>query len=318
MLKRTIKLILYLIVSSFIIFVLVEKTSGNPAILYLQRHGYTSITQENIEAAQHKLGLGQHFLLRYIDWIGHALTGNLGYSFSTNEPVTTMIMEAVIPTLILIVVSSCIMLPLGYMVGYFIETRPHTRYANGIRGFAQVMTSMPEYWLAILFIYYLGVRWQLLPFVGSDSWQHFVLPIFTIVVIEGCHILLMTSHLIAQTLDNDAYQLAQLRHYSLKARIIVQIKEIFAPLMTISINSVIHLIGKVVILEVIFSMSGIGKLLINAINQRDYPLIQGIVVFIIVLIMFINYLGDIIILNNEPRLRRRHTKRQAHEKRGVS
>ena len=106
----------------------------------------------------------------------------------------------------------------------------------------------------------------------------------------------MTSHLIAQTLDNDAYQLAQLRHYSLKARIIVQIKEIFAPLMTISINSVIHLIGKVVILEVIFSMSGIGKLLINAINQRDYPLIQGIVVFIIVLIMFINYLGDIIIL----------------------
>ena len=93
MLKRTIKLILYLIVSSFIIFVLVEKTSGNPAILYLQRHGYTSITQENIEAAQHKLGLGQHFLLRYIDWVGHALTGNLGYSFSTNEPVTTMIMD---------------------------------------------------------------------------------------------------------------------------------------------------------------------------------------------------------------------------------
>ena len=158
----------------------------------------------------------------------------------------------------------------------------------------------------------------MLPFVGSDSWQHFVLPIFTIVVIEGCHILLMTAHLITQTLDQDAYQLAQLRHYSLKARIIVQIKEIFAPLMTISINSVIHLIGKVVILEVIFSMSGIGKLLINAINQRDYPLIQGIVVFIIVLIMFINYLGDIIILNNEPRLRRRHTKRQAHEKRGVS
>ena len=162
MLKRTIKLILYLIVSSFIIFVLVEKTSGNPAILYLQRHGYTSITQENIEA-QHKLGLGQHFLLRYIDWVGHALTGNLGYSFSTNEPVTTMIMEAVIPTLILIVVSSCIMLPFGYMVGYFIGTRPHTRYANGIRGFC----SSDDFYAGILvshFVYILfRVRWQLLP-----------------------------------------------------------------------------------------------------------------------------------------------------------
>lgn len=176
MLKRTIKFILYLIVSSFIIFILVEKTSGNPAILYLQRHGYTSITQDNIEAAQHQLGLGQHVLLRYIDWVGHALTGNLGYGFSTNEAVTAMIMEAIVPTLVLIIVSSCIMLPFGYIVGYFVGTRPHTRYANGIRGFAQVMTSMPEYWLAILFIYYLGVRWQLLPFVGSDSWQHFVLP----------------------------------------------------------------------------------------------------------------------------------------------
>ena len=317
MLKRTIKFIFYLIVSSFIIFILVEKTSGNPAILYLQRHGYTSITQDNIEAAQHKLGLGQHVLLRYIDWVGHALTGNLGYSFSTNEAVTAMIMEAIMATLVLIIVSSCIMLPFGYIIGYFVGMRPHTRYANGIHGFAQVMTSMPEYWLAILFIYYLGVRWQLLPFVGSDSWQHFVLPIFTIVVIEGCHILLMTAHLIAQTLDQDAYQLAKLRHFSLKARIIVQIKEIFAPLMTISINSIIHLIGKAVILEVIFSMSGIGKLLINAINQRDYPLIQGIVTFIIVFIMLMNYLGDVIILKNEPRLRRRHNQQSGKEKRGA-
>ena len=155
MLKRTIKLILYLIVSSFIIFVLVERHQ------VIQRY-YTynvmvirRLPRKILKQRQHKLGLGQHFLLRYIDWVGHALTGNLGYSFSTNEPVTTMIMEAVIPTLILIVVSSCIMLPFGYMVGYFIGTRPHTRYANGIRGFAQVMTSMPEYWLAILFIYYL-------------------------------------------------------------------------------------------------------------------------------------------------------------------
>lgn len=318
MLKRTLKLVLYLIVSSFIIFVLVEKTSGNPAILYLQRHGYTTITQENIDLAQHKLGLGRNLFLRYIDWVGHALTGNLGYSFSTNEPVTAMIVDAIIPTLILISVSACIMLPVGYIIGYYVGTRPHSRYAHTIKGFAQVMTSMPEYWLAILFIYYLGVRWQCLPFVGSDSWQHFILPILTIVLIEGCHILLMTAHLIEKTLDNDAYQLALLRRFTLKSRIIVQIKEIFAPLMTISVNSVIHLVGKAVILEVIFSMSGLGKLLINAINQRDYPLIQGIVVFIIVSIMLINYLGDLIILNNEPRLRRHAHQSLEEEKRGLT
>ena len=318
MLKRTFKLLLYLIVSSFIIFVLVEKTSGNPAILYLQRHGYSSITQENIDLAQHKLGLGRNLFLRYIDWVGHAFTGNLGYSFSTNEPVTSMIIDAMMPTLTLMIISTCLMLPIGYIIGYVVGTRPQTRYSYIIRGFAQVMTSMPEYWLAILLIYYLGVRWQLLPFVGSDSWQHFILPIIAIVMIEGCHILLMTAHLIEKTLDSDAYQLDLLRCLPLKARIVVQIKEIFAPLMTISVNSVIHLIGKAVILEVIFSMSGIGKLLINAINQRDYPLIQGIVVIIIVMIMLINYVGDLIILKNEPRLRHGTHKQLEDEKRGLT
>ena len=93
MFKRTLKLLLYLFMSSFIIFLLVEKTSGNPAILYLQRHGYTHISQENIEAAQHQLGLGHHVILRYLDWVAHAFTGDLGYSFSTREPVTSMIIQ---------------------------------------------------------------------------------------------------------------------------------------------------------------------------------------------------------------------------------
>lgn len=315
MIKRTLKLLLYLIISSFIIFVLVEKTSGNPAILYLQRHGYTTITQENMELAQHKLGLGRNMFLRYVDWVGHAFTGNLGYSFSTNEPVVSMIIESIVPTIILIIASACIMLPFGYIIGYMIGNRPHRRYAKTIRGVAQVMTSMPEYWLAIFLIYYFGVKWQLVPFVGSDSWQHFLLPIVTIVMIEGCHILLMTAHLVEHTLDNDAYQLALLRRLNLFARIHVQIKEIFAPLMTVSFNSIIHLFGKAVILEVIFSMSGIGKLLITAINQRDYPLIQGIVVMIIVSIMLINYIGDLIILKNEPRIRKRVALRTKRGKR---
>lgn len=300
--KRTLKLLSYLVISSFIIYVLVEKTAGNPAILYLQRHGYTTITQEHIELAEHKLGLGQNIFLRYIDWLGHALTGHLGYTFSSNEPVTDVILASLSPTLILISVSACILLLFGYSIGYMIGSHAETKYARVIRGFAQVMTSMPEYWIAILLIYYAGVRWRLVPFVGSDTWQHFLLPIITIVIIEGCHVLLMTAHLIEQTLESDAYQLTVLRKVKLRARIYIQIKEIFAPLMTISVNSMIHLIGKAVILEVIFSMSGIGKLLITAINQRDYPLIQGIVVIIMVFIMLINYWGDIIILKSEPRL----------------
>ncbi|MDU4793065.1 MAG: ABC transporter permease, partial [Staphylococcus sp.] len=92
--QRTYKLFGYLIVSSLIIFILVEQTAGNPAILYLQRHGYTQMTQQQIDMAQHHLGLGRHILLRYLDWLGHALIGDLGYSFSTQEPVMNLIANA--------------------------------------------------------------------------------------------------------------------------------------------------------------------------------------------------------------------------------
>lgn len=180
---------------------------------------------------------------------------------------------------------------------------------------AQILTSMPEYWLAILFVYYFGIRLQWFPFVGSSSWLHFVLPVTVLVIVEGCHIILMTAHLIEGTLKSEAYQLTLLRGFKLKHRIYVQIKEIFAPLITIMINSTIHLFGKVVILEVIFSMSGIGKLLITAINQRDYPLIQGIIMLVIVTIMLTNYLGDILIIKNEPRIHRKQLT-QLNEVRG--
>lgn len=138
MFKRTLKLLLYLFMSSFIIFLLVEKTSGNPAILYLQRHGYTHISQENIEAVQHQLGLGHHVILRYLDWVSHAFTGDLGYSFSTREPVTSMIIQSLTPTLTLMVVATAILLPLGFAIGYVVGVNPGHKWGVMLRSIAQI------------------------------------------------------------------------------------------------------------------------------------------------------------------------------------
>lgn len=241
-------------------------------------------------------------ILRYLDWVAHAFTGDLGYSFSTREPVTSMIIQSLTPTLTLMVIATAILLPLGFAIGYVVGVNPGHKWRIMLRSIAQILTSMPEYWLAILFVYYFGIRLQWLPFVGSSTWLHFVLPVTVLVIVEGCHIILMTAHLIEGTLKSDAYQLTLLRGFKLKHRIYVQIKDIIAPLITIMINSMIHLFGKVVILEVIFSMSGICKILITAINQRDYPVIQGIIMIVIVAIMITNYLGDILMIKNEPRI----------------
>lgn len=301
--KHFIKLIIYLIVISFILFVLLENTTGNPAIQYLQEHGVAQITPERIKMAQDKLGLSQAMPIRYVQWLGHAFTGDLGTSFSNGEPVTDRITQAIVPTLKLILGSAIILFPLGYIIGYLCGNYPRKKWAIITTRISQIITSLPEYWLAIIFIYYFGVKWHLFPFVGSNSWQYFVLPITILVLVEGSHMVLLSSHLFENTLHSQPYQLAQLRHFKLKDRIYVQVKEILAPLLTITINNFIHLFSRIIILEVIFSISGLGKLLINGINLRDYPLIQGILMIIILMIMVLNFFGDLLLEKSDPRLR---------------
>lgn len=302
MIKHLLKLILYFIIISFILFVLLEHTTGNPAIQYLHEHGVAQITDERIKMAQDKLGLSQALPIRYLQWLGHAFKGDLGTSFSNGEPVTDRIIKAMIPTLKLIFISAIILFPLGYFIGYLCGNHPKKKWSIFILRASQVVTSLPEYWLAIIFIYYFGVKWHLLPFVGSYSFEYFILPIAILVLVEGSHMVLLSSHLFERTLRNEAYQLAMLRQFKLKDRIYVQIKDILAPLLTITINNFIRLFSRVIILEVIFSISGLGKLLINSINLRDYPLILGILMMMITIIMILNFLGDILLEKSDPRL----------------
>lgn len=301
--KHFIRLLIYLIIISFVLFLLLENTTGNPAVQYLQEHGVAQITPERIKMAQDKLGLSQAMPVRYVKWLGNVFTGDLGTSFSNGEPVTERISQAITPTIKLIIGSAIILFPISYVIGYLCGNHPRQNWSVVLTRIAQVITSLPEYWLAIIFIYYFGVKWHLFPFVGSNSWEYFVLPIVILVLVEGSHMLLLSSHLFESTLQSQPFQLAQLRRYKLKDRIYVQVKEILAPLMTITINNFIHLFSRVIILEVIFSISGLGKLLINSINLRDYPVILGILMMIITFIMVLNFFGDVLLEKSDPRLR---------------
>ena len=133
--------------------------------------------------------------VRYVQWVGNACTGNLGTSFSNGEPVTERIIKATAPTLKLILGSAMILFPLGYIIGYICGNHPNHLWSKVTTRIAQIITSLPEYWLAIIFIYYFGVKWHLFPFV-SNSWAYFVLPITILVLVEGSHMILLSSHLL--------------------------------------------------------------------------------------------------------------------------
>ena len=116
--KHFIRLLIYLIIISFVLFLLLENTTGNPAVQYLQEHGVAQITPERIKMAQDKLGLSQALPVRYVQWLGNVFTGHLGTSFSNGEPVTERISQAIVPTIKLIFGSAIILFPISYVIGY--------------------------------------------------------------------------------------------------------------------------------------------------------------------------------------------------------
>lgn len=194
--KHFIRLLIYLIIISFVLFLLLENTTGNPAVQYLQEHGVAQITPERIKMAQEKLGLSQAMPVRYVQWLGNVFTGDLGTSFSNGEPVTERISQAIVPTIKLIFGSAYHTVSYKLRNWLFMWQSFTKKWSVVITRIAQVVTSLPEYWLAIIFIYYFGVKWHLFPFVGSNSWQYFVLPIVILVLVEGSHMLLLSSHLL--------------------------------------------------------------------------------------------------------------------------
>ena len=180
--KHFIRLLIYLIIISFVLFLLLENTTGNPAVQYLQEHGVAQITPERIKMAQEKLGLSQAMPVRYVQWLGNVFTGDLGTSFSNGEPVTERISQAIVPTIKLIFGSPIILFPISYVIGYLCgnHSRKVVSRNNSYCPSSYIITRI----LAIIFIYYFGVKWHLFPFVGSNSWQYFVLPIVILVLVE--------------------------------------------------------------------------------------------------------------------------------------
>lgn len=301
--KRLIYLIPVLLGITFLTFALTYLSPGDPAELMLSATGITP-SPELIQQVREGLGLNKPFLAQYLHWLTDVFKGNFGTSYKYNKPVLDLILGALPATFKLagmtILMTTIIAMPLG------IISALHRNKAldNIIRAVSFLGISLPAPWIALILMYIFSLKLKVLPVMGSSNWTSIILPSASMTILLASRYTRQVRISILEEISQEYVIGAKAR--GIRGRVILLkhvLRSSLVPIITLLGLSFGVLLGGAVIIETIFSWPGVGKLAIEAIFTRDYPLIQGYVVWMTVIYMLINMLVDISYYILDPRIR---------------
>ena len=302
--RRILYLIPVWIGISLIAFVLANLTPGDPARLALQRELGRQPTSEETIAARSQMGLDDPAPVRYFRWLGDALTGDLGTSYRTGQPVLQSLVDRFPNTLKIgglgLALAIAIAIPLGVLAAVY--RRGPIDHVS--RVLALLGASMPSYWVAYLLILFFSVKLSLLPVAGSQTWQHAIMPSITLGIGGSASLMRLARSEMLETLNQDYVRTARakgLQSFTVLVR--HALRNTMIPISTVLGMRFAGMLGGAVIVETIFSWPGIGKLVVDAIFDRDYPMIQGFVIFMGSVFLLINLIVDLGYGLIDPRIR---------------
>ncbi len=301
-LKRLLHLAVIIIGLSFLTYLLMYISPGDPALKKLNAQGI-SVSEQTLEAAREEMGLNEPFLLRYAQWLGSALTGDLGTSYKDGLPVTDKLMHALRYTLILSAGSLALSLITALPLAVITAVRKDGVLNKLVRFLSFIGNSLPNFLISILLMYFFCVKARLLPVIAGESFKGLIMPCLALAIP-------MCSRFIRQFRAEILEQLG--RDYVLGARArgvrssVIFFKNVLhnamIPILTVIALSVGTLLGGSVVVETIFRWPGLGKLVMDAITARDYPVVQGFVIFTSCVYVLINLAADICYRRLDPRV----------------
>ncbi|WP_322906687.1 nickel ABC transporter permease [Paenibacillus campi] len=288
---------------TLISFLFIRLAPGDP-VLTILNVDELAVSREQVEALREELGFNKPLLLQYAMWLWDLVRLDFGRSFVTGQSVAGMIMAGLPATLELagggLLVMLMIALPLGSLSALYRD-----RWIDHVsRMLAIVGAAVPSFWLGLLLIDWLGVRWALLPTMGRDGWSTLILPSLTLgLAIAGVYVRLLRSSLL-DSLSQEFVRAARARGYSEWRIFRVHVfRHSLPPVITVFGVSLGSLIGGVIVIEVLFAYPGIGKLIVDSIRQRDYPVIQGYILLMAVIVFVVNTAVDLSYRFLNPELR---------------
>lgn len=302
-LKRLATVIPILIGISFLSFALISLSPSNPAEVALRVNEIVP-TEEAVRAMEEQLGTNKPYIERYVTWLTDSLQGDFGNSYVNNKPVATLIGQAIPNTIKLALVALLITIVFSVLVGILCVVYEGSFGDKLARALVFVGTAMPSFWVGLLLIWIFSVKLNLFPTSGMERPSSIVLPAITLALSYiSTYVRLIRNNMVQNKHENYVYY-ARIR--GLKETTII--KHIFKNSLQSSLTalgmSIPKLIAGTVIVENIFAWPGVGRVCVDAIFNRDFPVIQAYILLMAVLFVICNLLVDILSVAIDPRMRK--------------
>jgi peptide/nickel transport system permease protein len=261
-------------------------------------------TPEDVVRVGRQYGLDQPLYAQYLDWVGNALSGDLGKSLFTSEPVLDLILERIGVTVQLAVLALALALVVSVPLGVVAAVRANTWLDRGALAIAVFGQAIPIFWFGLILIYVFGVKLHWAPISGSDTLAHFVLPTITLAVAVMPPFMRLTRTGMLDVLDSDFIRTARAKGLS-PASVLFKhaLRNAVLPVVSLSAVSLGFLLGGSVIVESVFALNGIGYLAFRSIVRTDFPIVQSILVFVSFCYIALTLLSDLINARLDPRIR---------------
>ncbi|MEC1536465.1 ABC transporter permease [Bacillus sonorensis] len=301
--KRLFELILFLFLLSFISFAFMKAAPGDP-VKQMLRVDDVAVTDEQIEEFKEELGFNKPIYIQYWNWFKRFFQLDFGHSYTTGQPVITELSRTFPATLLLTGTSLLVMLLISVPIGTLSALYRDRWLDHTGRLLALIGAALPSFWLGLILIDLFSVRLNWLPSMGAGTFKHLILPSLTLgIAMSGVYVRLVRSSLI-ESLGQDFIRSARARGIS-ETRIFWfhAFRHCLVPVITIFGVSLGSLLGGTVIIEVLFAYPGVGKLVVDAIIQRDYPIIQGYILFMGIAVVLINLFIDLSYQYLNPEIR---------------
>ncbi|MEG0805746.1 MAG: ABC transporter permease [Lachnospiraceae bacterium] len=304
-LKRLVQMIPILIGVSLAVYLLLSFSPGDPARMIAGQQA----KEEEVEALRHELGLDKNVIAQYVGYVGKALRGDLGTSYTTKQKVSDMIAVRLPNTLILSLGSifciTIVIIPLGISLA----VHQNSLFDNAFRVIGLIFAAMPAFWLGLLMIILFSVKLGWLPPNGFDTWQSRIMPIICSSVVGW----MLQSRLVrASMLDvirQDYIRTARAKGTEEKKVIRKHaLKNALMPMVTSIGMSLGTIFGGSMIIEVVFGINGMGRMMMDALRQKDIPTVMAGVIITAIAIAFANLLTDIVYAFVDPRIKSMYEK----------
>lgn len=285
---------------SLIIFTVVRVIPGDPAYILAGPHA----TKEQMDQIRAQLGLDKHPVTQYLIFLKNLFQGDLGTSTRTGLPVIREIMTRFPNTLLLALASILLATVFGVTIGIIAGVKQNSKFDYLSMLVALLGLSMPVFWLGLMLMLLFSIKLGWFPAVGADSFRHLVLPAITLGANSTAIIARMTRSSMLEVIRLDYIRTARAK--GLAEKVVISrhaLKNALIPVVTVIGLQTGTLLGGAVLTEIVFAWPGIGRLLVEAILSRDYPVVQGVVLLVATVFIFVNLIVDILYSYLDPRIR---------------